>query len=312
MLEIIIPLIGFLIALGALVRGSSIFMEGATDLSEAFGMSHVTAKVFTRNFTLILPILAVSLTAVLNGTTSIAVANVVGSNVIGMLLIVGLCAFVGTGTVRLGDDVRNTVPLFAIATVLFFFVLGDGVLDRLDSLLLLSIFGAYIWHLVTHAADTQVSEENSNSAAIRKQSIGYIIGGLAALAIGAKISIDMVERFGEILQISVELLSLTVLALGTSIPLVLNLMRVQQTDEADSSVKDVLLMNTLSILLVLGIGGLVHPLTPGAITVDFGLPILMTASLILFVLGLSKRILRFESAILLILFAFVLLKVLEL
>jgi cation:H+ antiporter len=302
-MEIIIPILGLLVALAVLVRGADVFVDGATALGGALGMSSFAIGVLIVGFGTSLPEFASSFAAVLQGSTDIAIANVVGSNITNVLLIVGLTTIIG-GAIYIKQDLLKTeLPVFFIATTHVVFSLRDGVIDRLESVLLLGTFAAYVWYLFVESRNG-TSEGQDQRPPIRMQSIGFIIGGLAALILGAKISVDMIERLGEALSIPVGLISITVLAIGTSLPELFVSVRAALRKEVDLAIGNIFGSNAFNALFVIGIPGLLMPLTADTITMELGLPVMIAASLILVIAGLSTRIMRWEGIMMLMFFAF--------
>jgi cation:H+ antiporter len=135
------------VALTVLIKGADIFIDGAKKIGASFGMSSFAIGVIIVGIGTSLPELASSLAAVIAGSTEIVVANAVGSNITNILLIVGVLATLG-GPVYINKNLLKTeLPIFFIATVHFVAIIYDGVVDRVEALLLIATFGAYIWYL---------------------------------------------------------------------------------------------------------------------------------------------------------------------
>jgi cation:H+ antiporter len=305
-MEILIPIIGLILGLVVLVRGADIFVDGATSIGRSLGMSQFIVGVLIVGFGTSLPEFASSFAAALGGATDIAIANVIGSNITNVLLIVGLTTIIG-GTLYIKQDLIQTeLPVFFIATTHVVFSLRDGVIDRLEAALLLSTFGAYVWYLLAQSGDKD--GDGAARPPIRMHSIGYIIGGLAALIVGAKISVNMITELGELLAIPVGLISITVLAIGTSLPELFVSVRAALRNELDLAIGNIFGSNAFNALFVLGIPGILMPLQADTITMELGLPVMIAASLILVIAGLSRRIMRWEGIMMLMFFAFFIIK----
>jgi cation:H+ antiporter len=302
-MEVLVPIIGLVIALAVLVRGADIFTSGAKSLGNAFGMSPRAISVLIVGFGSSLPVFAISMTTVLQGSGNIALAYVVGSNITNILLVVGLSAL-AHGTLRFsGESERTGLPAFVLATVFMALTLSDGAIDRLEALFLFGTFISYTWH-VLDGDEASITTRPP----IRIQSVGYIIGGLAALVLGASISIDMIERLGSALGISVGLLALTVLAFGTTLPGLVVAIRSVRQNEHTFALGSILGANVFNALFVIGVPGMMNPLKADAFTVKIGLPILVISSLMIVVFAHMMRIRRFEGMMLLILFGYFLTK----
>jgi cation:H+ antiporter len=306
MIEVLASIIGLSIAFAILVRGAHIFVGGAQELGTAFGMSAFTTGVFIVGIGASLPEFMLSSVAVFQGGTDIAIASVVGSNIINILLIVGIAALIG-GTVHIRTDgIRTQFAVFSMSTALFVLAIFDGVIDRLEALFLVCAFGAYVWYAL-YEPDREGEDARVQSKP-RMQSVGYIIGGCAALIIGAKISIDMVGRLGDALTIPVELISLTVLALGASLPVLLVTVRSIMRREHELALGTIFGANICNMLFVIGILGLLLPLEAGARTMALGIPVMIVASLILVMIGFSSRVKRPEGLMLILFLGFFVVK----
>jgi cation:H+ antiporter len=302
-MEVLVPIIGLIIALAVLARGVDIFTGGAKSLGSAFGMGARTIDVLVVGFGSSLPVLVVSLTALLQGSSDIALAYVVGSNIANILLILGISAF-ALGTLHVKADRDGTgITVFVLATVFMVLMLQDGVVDRLEALFLLGSCVAYVWHLRDGGEEGTIIRPS-----IRIQSVGYVIGGLAAIVVGALISIDMIGRLGTLLDVSLGLLALTVLAFGTTLPSLIGAIRSARHNDHALVIGSILSAHVFNTFFIIGILGMVTALTTDAVTVKVGLPILVASSLMVVIFAQVMRIGRFEGMMLLILFGYFLAK----
>lgn len=135
------------VALFVLVRGADLFVVGAKQMGASLGMSKFAIGVLIVGFGTSLPELASSIAAALEGATEIVIANVVGSNITNILLVVGILATLGGRISIKRDLIKTELPIFFIATAHFLAVVYDGYVDRLEAVLLLGTFCAYMWYL---------------------------------------------------------------------------------------------------------------------------------------------------------------------
>ncbi len=303
MIEILVPALGLLLGLALLVRGSDFFVDGAKAVGGAFGMSPFAIGVLIVGFGTSLPEFASSFAAAMGGATDVAIANVIGSNITNILLIVGLATFIG-GALHIKQNLLTSeLPVFAIATIHVVFALRDGILDRLESLLLLGTFCAYLWYLFVESRHED-GVERRGEGRVSPRHIGLLAGGLVLLIVGAKISVDMIEQLGVVLAIPAGLISITVLAIGTSLPELMVTVRSAIKKEHEVAIGNIFGSNAFNALFVLSVPGLLRPLQADMLTMELGLPIMIAASLILFVAGLSRRVHRWEGFMMLAFFAF--------
>ncbi len=293
-----------------LVKGADVFVDGAKQIGLSAGMSRFAVGVLIVGFGTSLPEFASSLAGALAGNTEIVLANVVGSNITNILLIVGFITVIG-GTITIRQDLlRTELPVFFIATTHFVLSMYDGVVDRVESFLLLGTFSAYLWYLFVESKSEDGIEMTTDGRRPRLQmsSVGKVVAGLAALLIGAHYSVAALGDIATGLAVPIGLVSITLLAIGTSLPELFVTLRAAMKKEHELAIGNIFGSNAFNMLFVVGIPGIMMPLQADEIIMELGIPVLVAASLILFVSGLSKRVMRWEGIMLLIFFAFFMIK----
>ena len=302
-----------IIALFALVRGADTFVVGAKQMGASLGMSKFAIGVLIVGFGTSLPELASSIAAALDNQTPIVIANAVGSNITNILLVVGVLATLGGRVIIKRDLIKTELPIFFISTVHFIAVVYDGVVDRLEAILLLGTFGAYMWYLFMEAgeADSVGLARQGNRPHLQVKSLMFILLGIAAVLVGANYTVDMVVNIATHLAVPVGLVSIAAIALGTSLPELFVSIQAIKTGEAELAIGNIFGSNAFNILVVIGIPGIITPLLADSVVMDLGLGILLAASAIFFVNGLSRQIMRWEGMMMLLFFGFFLLKLLQ-
>lgn len=298
----------FVVALGALIKGADWLLTGAKAVGIKLGISRFIIGVLIVGFGTSLPELASSLAAAWQGESAIVVANIVGSNIANILLIVGLLVFVG-GTLMIKRDLLHTeIPVFFIATAHFLVALSDGVIDRVEALLLLGIFGAYMWYIISDGEVDEVPETTSTSTVMV---MVYILLGLGALIGGAHFVVDSLIQLAVITGIPIGVVSILALAIGTSLPELVVALQSIRTGEAEMAIGNIFGSNAFNFLLIGGTAGLIMPLEADAVVMELGFMVVAVASLMLFVNGITQRIMRFEGLMYLIFFAFFIVKMVD-
>ncbi len=296
-------------ALFVLVRGADLFVEGAKQVGSSFGMSSFAIGVLIVGLGTSLPELASSLAAVMAGTTEIVIANAVGSNITNILLIVGILAMIG-GPVMINKNLLKTeLPIFFIATVHFIASIFDGVIDRVEALLLVATLCAYIWYLFSSSnkAKEEMEAKDTRNKITRKD-IVFVVIGIAAVLVGAHYTVEMAVNIAKELAVPIGLVSIGAIAIGTSLPELFVSLRAIKNKETDLAIGNIFGSNAFNILLVVGIPGLIMPLEAGEVVMELGIWILVAASLILFVNGLARQIQKWEGIAMVLFFTFFLVK----
>lgn len=305
-------------ALFVLVRGADLFVAGAKQIGAAFGMSSFAIGVLIVGLGTSVPELASSLAAVFNGTNEIVIANAVGSNITNILLIVGVLAAFG-GPILISKNLLKTeLPIFFIATVHFVASVYDGVIDRVEAILLVGTLVAYIWYLLSSSEKSEVSDDTEERMGVQIKSIIFILLGLAAVLMGAHYAVEMAVNIATGLAVPIGLVSIAAIAIGTSLPELFVSLQAIRNNEADLAIGNIFGSNAFNILMVVGIPGLLAPsfgsiaaLAADTVVMELGLLVLIAASLILFVSGLARQIQKWEGVMMLLFFAFFLVKLVE-
>lgn len=310
MIDLIFPTVFLIVALYVLVRGSDLFIVGAKQMGASLGMTKFAIGVLIVGFGTSLPELASSLAAALDGATEIAVANAVGSNITNIFLVVGVLAAFGGPIAIKRNLIKTELPIFFIATALFLVVAFDGVVDQIESLLLLGTFGAYVWYLFgeAHKEDSIELTSAGRRPRLQAKSLVFIVLGIAAVLFGAKFTVSNVLEIAALLNVPLGLISIAAIALGTSLPELFVSIRALKSRETEMAIGNIFGSNAFNILVVIGIPGLFTPLYADNVVMELGLPILLVASAILFVNGLARQIMRWEGVMLLFFFAFFIIK----
>ena len=298
------------LAMFALVRGADTFVSGAKQMGASLGMSRFAIGVLIVGFGTSLPELASSVAAALDGATEIVIANAVGSNITNILLVVGILAAFGGRVVIKRDLIKTELPIFFIATVHFLAAIWDGQVDRLEAILLVGTFAAYMWYLFVEARTEDSIELQSTGRRPRLEasSVAYIILGIAAVLIGAHFTVEMVINIASLMAVPIGLVSIAAIAIGTSLPELFVSLQAIKTGEAELAIGNIFGSNAFNMLIVVGIPGLITPLIADKVVMDLGLQILLAASAIFFVNGLAKQIMRWEGMMMLLFFAFFMMK----
>lgn len=295
-------------ALFVLIRGADIFIDAAQTVGRSLGMSAFAIGIFIVGFGTSLPELASSIAGVLDGASELVVANVVGSNITNILLIVGLMAVLA-GKVAIEQDILKTeLPLFVIAHCLLVAIIVDGGVTLIEGVFLLATFAAYVWYIAVESKRGSTDAERENRPKLKPDTIIMLIVGLAAVLVGAKYTVDMAVNIATGFSVPIGLVSITAIAIGTSLPELFVTLRAIASKHTELAMGNIFGSNTFNALVVTGIPALIAPLVVDTVVLGLGLWFMLAASLMIFVIGLSRQVMRWEGMMMLIFFCFFLMK----
>ncbi len=293
-------------SLFVLIKGADVFLDGAKLVGRALGMSAFAIGILIVGFGTSLPELASSIAAVFQGATELVAANVVGSNITNILLIVGLMAVIA-GRLAFNQDILKTeLPLFVISQAILVAVIADGAVDRIDAGFVLAIFGAYLWYIIVESK--QGEDDGEAKPKLQTKTILMMVLGLGAVLVGAHYTVEMAVNIATALSVPIGLVSITAVAIGTSLPeLMVGIQSVRRRD-MEMAVGNIFGSNTFNALVVLGIPALIAPLVVDTVVLGLGIWFMLAASLMIFVIGLSRQVMRWEGLMMLIFFVYFLTK----
>jgi cation:H+ antiporter len=295
-------------ALYVLVRGSDLFVEGAKRVGLSSGISSFAVGVVIVAFGTSLPELASSIAAAIEGAPQMVVANVVGSNIANILLIIGALALL-RGVLPIDSDLkRNELPVFFLSTAIFVAVVYNGRIDRWEGLLLLSAFCVYLWFLFAHAKKNGKLKKRRTLRKITKEDIGLLVLGLTGLLVGAHFVVETTVAVASAFSVPLGIISILAIAVGTSLPELFVVFDAYRKGEMEMAIGSIYGSNTFNMLVVAGVPAVITLLRTDAAVAQLGIPMLVIASAFFCVNGLSERVTRWEGAVMVLLFVYFIFK----
>jgi cation:H+ antiporter len=248
-----------------LTRGSDWLVDGAASIARRLGVPAIVIGLTLVAFGTSAPELVVNLTSAVSGNTDIAVANVVGSNIANILLILGISAVVRPLAVKHGT-VWKEIPFALLAAALVWVMASDDLiagagpdrLDRVDGLVLLGFFGIFLYYVF----GLSKAEGTAPDITVRKpaHSIGLAAAGLAALVLGGRLTVEGAIAVAQALGASETLIGLTIVAVGTSLPELVTSVTAARKGQDDIAVGNVVGSNIFNVFWILGVSALIAPL----------------------------------------------------
>ena len=254
-LSIILLIIGFVI----LIKGADLFVDGASGIATYFKVSKMLIGLTIVAFGTSAPEFAVSIKALLSHSGDIVLGNVIGSNILNIFLILGCSAMFHSLNVK-NNTVKKEIPILTLFTVLFSVLLSDSLFDigiknsfnRSDGIILLLFFSIFIYYLFNMMRNKIDSNEEDNNIGIKK-SIVFTIIGLVGIVLGSNFVVDSATDIAKILGVSQRLISLTIIALGTSLPELVTSITATRKGEYDIAIGNVVGSNIFNIGIVIGL-----------------------------------------------------------
>ncbi len=304
---LIIWVVLFLVSLAVCIKGADWLLESAEKLGIVIGLSPFIVGVLIVGLGTSFPELIVAMTAILQNVTEVPVASAIGSNIANILLVVGIAAIVGKKLVVTRSLIDLNLPLLAISTVLFLGVVWDGVVTFFEALILLATYSIYLIYMFKHKEEAEEDEEIVKMEVIKKDRLKFLdivklLGGGIALALGSKYLVDSVINISTILEISIGIITISAVAIGTSLPELLVSIKAALKNKPEVALGNIFGSNAFNMLVVVGLPGLFQNLNMDEQTYAIGLPTMAIATLLFVISGISKRIYMWEGSLYLMIY----------
>ena len=297
-----ILLVGFVL----LIKGADFFVEGSSNVAKKLRIPSIIVGLTIVAMGTSLPELAVSATASLAGNNAIAISNVVGSNMFNLIVVCGACALFAPLAIS-KEILKKDFPI-AIGCGVLILVMGIIGMEvcRIDGVVLCILFITYISILVRAALKARAATKDEE--VVEKTipvwlCIIYIVGGIAAIKFGGDFVVNGAVTIAGKLGLSENLIGLTIVAVGTSLPELVTSIVASRKNEVEMAVGNVLGSNVFNVLLILGVAGTISPMAFIMENV-IDIAILTAASLLIYVFAWTKeRIDRKEGIVMLAMYA---------
>ncbi len=264
-----------------LVKGADLLVDGGTGIALKSGVSQLVVGLTVVAFGTSAPELTVSLTAALQGAGDVCFGNVVGSNIANIGLILGVTALIGPVTVN------RSLLKWELPFLIFISALTMGIgytfhAGRLAGIILLALFGWYLYHCYKSPGSVSGVEDIKTSRSYLYLSV-LVVLGIAGLGFGGTIFVNGARTIARMFGISEAVIGLTVVALGTSLPELVTSVVAAVKQQADISLGNIVGSNIFNILLVIGTTASISPfaISPDRYLMYVGMPFMMIVALLL-------------------------------
>lgn len=298
--SVVLLVIGFVL----LIKGADFFVEGSSSVAKMLKVPSIIIGLTIVAMGTSLPECAVSITASMTNNNALAVSNAVGSNIFNLMVVCGFCALFNPLVVS-KDTLKKEFPFSMICAILLL-VCGYLAMElgRLDGVILLVLFIAFLVWMVKSAlqARANASDEEYEVLPVWKCII-FIIGGIVAIKFGGDFVVDGASTIAAKMGLSQNLIGLTIVACGTSLPELVTSVVAAKKNELDMALGNVIGSNIFNILFVLGVAAAISPIAFIMENV-IDIVILIVMSAIVWVFGWTKqKLTRTEGIIMLVMYA---------
>lgn len=304
----------FLLAAGftMLIKGADFFVDGSSGIAARFGIPQLVVGLTIVAMGTSAPEAAVSISAALKGNAGITIGNVVGSNILNILIILGLTAFLTKKVVPVASStIKYEMPFMIVITLILLWMgYAGNEISRLEGAVLWVVFLLYLFYLLKMAKKgTDENSEDDEGVILGKGDkkgksivmlVLFTVVGLALIVIGSSVTVDAATEIARIIGLSERFIGLTIVALGTSLPELFTSVSAARKGSADIAIGNIVGSNIFNILFVVGISALITPVVfESRFIVDF--IVAVTAGVLLWIFSFrGKSLNHAEGGLLLI------------
>lgn len=285
-----------------LAKGADWFVEGAAGIAMRFGIPQLVIGLTIVAMGTSAPEAAVSIAAAVKGNADITIGNIVGSNILNILVILGLAASIVPIAVA-RSTVRIEIPFMIAVTALLFYQGRDGSISLADGGVLMVAFAVYMMYLYTMAMKSNVDSDLEEPGLPLGRCLLGAVGGLALIIAGSNVTVGAATSIATYAGLSERFIGLTIVALGTSLPELFTSVAAARRGNADIAIGNIVGSNIFNILFVVGLSALIIDI-PFASAFNFDTYVALGAAVLLLLCVLrTQKLQRWAGALMLVCYA---------
>ena len=300
-MDYLLLVVGFVL----LLKGADFFVEGSSSIAKRLRVPSLIIGLTIVAMGTSLPECAVSISAAIAGNTGVAVGNAVGSNIFNLMVVCGVCALFCPLTVSRGT-LTGEFPFSVIVAVVLMILGWLGMtLGHIDGFILLVLFVGFLLWMIRSAQKARNESEAEDEYEIRLiwQCIVYIVGGAAAIAAGGQIVVNAASAIATSFGMSQNLIGLTIVAFGTSLPELATSVVAARKHEVDMALGNVIGSNIFNILFVLGVAAAIHPMVFQMENIIDIIVLVVMSIIVLCFAWTKQKLVRWEGFTMLVMYA---------
>lgn len=291
------PFITLLIGFALLIKGADIFVDGASSIAKKFNVSPMLIGLTIVAMGTSAPEAAVSVSSSLAGQNDMSIANVVGSNFFNILIVLGVSSIIAKLPVE-KETIKKDTPFLIFISILLLALSFNFNLSRLDGVIFLVLFVLFLINMIKSNISSKDVESSSGETAIAIEAIDtktihmpktllLCLIGIVGIVFGGDLVVDSATNIATSFGMSANLVGLTIVAMGTSLPELVTSVIAVKKGETEIAIGNVIGSNIFNILLVLGLAALIHPMAVSMVAIID--TIFMTAVTILLYMFIKKN-----------------------
>lgn len=294
-MSFILLLIGFLL----LIKGADYFVDSASAIARKFHIPSMIIGLTIVSIGTSLPELSVSLTSALIGKNDLAVANVVGSNIFNILMGLGVTSIISKLPIE-KNTIENDIPFLNIISSILLMMMLNLTLGRFEGMLLIGLLIGFLFYIIKPVLNNK--EESKEESKLSFKTILLGILGVVGIILGGDMVVDSASNIAKMFGMSQNLIGLTVVALGTSLPEFVTSVIAGIKGENEIAIGNIIGSNIFNILMILGISSIISPIVISFISViDIMFMIAIGILLYVFVVK-SKTLKRYQGIVFIFLY----------
>ncbi|MFT7030813.1 MAG: cation:H+ antiporter [Marinoscillum sp.] len=290
----------FIIGFALLIKGADVLVDGASALAKRNNIPELVIGLTIVSFGTSMPELIVNLLASFDGSSELAIGNILGSNIANVLLILGVAALIKPLTIH-KSIYFTELPISLFATVLVGFLANADLfvdvkglsLSRYDGMILLFFFGLFMTYIYvvsqTKTGEIEPEPTADTSQMSKTKSILFIVGGSFALFLGGSWVVDGAFEIALLFGLSETFIGLTVVAIGTSLPELVTSAIAAKKGQSDLAVGNVVGSNIFNILWILGLSSVIRPLPFDVISNSDILMVIASSTLLIVAIVVGRK-----------------------
>ncbi len=301
-MQVVIQMVLLVIGFVLLMKGADWFVEGASKIADRFGIPQLVIGLTIVAMGTSLPEAAVSISAAMKGSAEITIGNVLGSNILNVLLILGITGVICAIPVQ-KSTVKYEIPFVILVTVILAGLgLADNRVGRLDGVILWGLMILYLLYLLRMAKKGNVAEDmpGDGKAAPLWKMILMVIVGAVMIIVGSDVTVDAATELATIFGMSERLIGLTIVAFGTSLPELVTSVIAAIKGKPDIAVGNIVGSNIFNILFVVGTTALITPVAYSTGFMVDSVAAIATAVLLLLCVVWKQKLTRWGGGALLL------------